>query len=157
MTSQEHTTHVPRPAPGVFKSILLGLMILVAGIVIGAGLTFMGLSNQKDRYGQEPEIFAEHMLSRLGQDLNLTPQQRQHLDPIIRTHYKTLSDIRAGVRPQIVAQLEEMNKEITSVLDDDQKLLWQQKIQRLEQHFPTFRGPGRGPGQGFGPDQGRGP
>jgi hypothetical protein len=156
MTVPENTP-VPQPI-GLFKSVLLGLLILAAGIAIGSGLTYMSLSRPQDRYGQEPEIFAEHMLSRLGQDLNLTPQQRQQLDPVIRTHYKTLSDIRAGVRPQVVAQLEEMDRQIVSVLDEDQKLLWQQKIQRLEQHFPTFRGPGRGPGpgQGFGPEPGRG-
>lgn len=159
MTIQEHT-YTPHRGYDLVKSILLGLVILAAGIAIGASLTFMKLSRPIDRYGQEPEIFAEQMLGRLGRELNLSLQQRKQLDPILKKYHKTLNDIRGQVRPKIVAQLEAMNKDILSVLDDTQKQLWQQKVRRLEEQFPTFRGPGRGPGegQGFGPQPGgRGP
>jgi TolA-binding protein len=155
MTAQEPTP-VPRQAYDLLKSILLGLVILAAGVAIGAGLTYMALSSQKDRYGQEPELFAEHMLRQLGRELNLTPQQRRRLDPILQNHFKTLNDIRAGVRPQIVSQLEQLNSDIASVLDIEQTQLWQSKVQRLEDHFPTFRRRGPGQGQGFGPEGGRG-
>ena len=156
MTAQEPTP-VPRQAYDLLKSILLGLVILAAGVAIGAGLTYMALSSQKDRYGQEPEIFAEHMLGQLGRELNLTPQQRRQLDPILKNHFKTLSDVRAAVRPQIVSQLEQLNSDIASVLDIEQMQLWQNKVRRLEDHFPTFRRRGPGQGQGFGPEPGRGP
>ena len=156
MTTPE-TAFVPRQTGAQLKSVVLGLVILVAGIAIGAGLTYMALSSQKDRYGQEPELFAEHMLRQLGRELNLTPQQRRRLDPILQNHFKTLSDIRAGVRPQIVSQLEQLNSDIASVLDIEQMQLWQSKVQRLEDHFPTFRRRGPGQGQGFGPEGGRGP
>lgn len=157
------STHESAPLPacghGLLKSVLSGLVILAAGAAIGASLMFLHLSNAEDRYGREPEIFAEHMLRQLGRELNLTPQQRRQLDPILRQHHKTLSDIRAGVRPQIVRQLEQLDADIAAVLTVEQAQIWQQKIRRLEEHFPTFRGPGRGQGMGpgFGPEGGRGP
>ena len=157
MSTQEPTC-VPRQAYDLLKSILLGVVVLTAGIVIGAGAVFMLMSHPKDRYGREPEIFAEQMLRQLSRELNLTPQQRRQLDPVLRQHHKTLSDLRAAVRPQIVSQLEQLNTDIASVLNPDQLHIWQGKIRRLEEHFPTFRGPGRGlsPGQRFGPEGGRG-
>ena len=143
----------------MLKSILLGVVILMAGIAIGASLTVMRLSKPQDRYGQEPEIFAEQMLRQLGRELNLTPHQRSQLDPILRRHHETLSDIRAAVRPRIVTQLEQLNADIDAVLTREQADIWQQKISRLEEQFPTFRGRGRGPGSGSGsgPGSGMGP
>ena len=153
--STHEQTYVPRQAYDLLKSILLGLVILAAGMVIGSGVTFLILSHQQERVRREPEIFAEHLLGRLGRELNLSAQQREQLDPILREHFKTLHDIRASVRPRIVSQLEELDREIMSVLDEHQKTLWQQQVRRLEDHFPTFRGPGRG--MGPGPQDGRGP
>jgi len=158
MTAQEHN-YMPRPGYDFMKSLLLGLVILTAGIAIGVSLTVMRMSRPADRYGQEPEIFAEQMLGRMDRELDLRPDQRRRLDPILKSYHKTLSDIRKAARPQIIAQLEEMNKDILSVLDDPQKQIWQRKVQRIEEQFPTFRhrGPGQGQGQGFDPQPGRGP
>jgi hypothetical protein len=156
MNTQEHN-YPPHYGADLIKSILLGLVILAAGIAIGASLTFMRLSRPTDRFGQEPEIFAEQMLGRLGRELNLSPQQRQQLDPILKNYLKTLNDIRMAVRPQIVAQLEQMNKDILFVLDDHQKQLWQRKVRRIEEQFPTFRHRGPGEGKGFGSEPGRRP
>ena len=122
-----------------------------------------GCLSPVDRSGAE--LFAERLLGRLGHELNLTPEQRNQLEPILQNHFKTLRDIRASVRPQIVSQLEELDREIMSVLDERQKEIWRQQARRLEEHFPTFRGRGRGMGPdpeagrgpGMGPDRGPGP
>ncbi len=130
------------------RSILLGIVILAAGMAIGASLTYMGMLRRGPAYSQEPEIFAEHMLRGLNRELNLTPQQRRQLEPILRRHGTHLVEIRAEARPRIVAQLEQLDSDIASVLDDDQHDLWQQKIRRLEEHFPALRERGRGAGAG---------
>jgi len=159
------TTHEPlydrRSGREVAKSFLLGLIVLVAGVAIGAGATYLYLSKPQESRVREPEIFAEHMLGRLSRDLDLTPEQREQLTPILREHHKQLSDLRASVRPQIVRQLEQMNSDIADVLTPEQAQLWRNKIQRLEEHFPTFRGRGRGrdgePDREFGPRGPQGP
>lgn len=165
MTQQE-PTYVHPGASGPAKSVLLGLVILAAGVAIGAGAMFLHLSRQPNRPDREPERFTEIMLHRLSDELNLTDAQRRTLEPIIRTHHRTLSDIRAQVRPQIVEQLEQLDEAILDVLDDQQAQLWQDRARQLEQHFPTFRGRrgdgsgrGEGPGRrqpGMGPGRGEG-
>lgn len=152
MTTPEQK-HIVASVADLIRSILLGLVILAAGVAIGASLMFLHQSKPPERYGREPEILAEQMLRQLGRELNLTPQQRRRLDPVLRQHYKKLNDIRAEVRPQIVTQLEQINADIAAVLTPEQMQLWQQKIRRLEDHFPTFRGRGRG--GGFGPEAGQ--
>ena len=74
------TTHEPlygRRGGVVFiKSFLLGLAVLVAGNAIGAGVMYLYLSKQKEPLNPEPEIYAEHMLYQLSNELDLTPEQR---------------------------------------------------------------------------------
>lgn len=149
--------YTSRHVVDLIKSILLGLVILAAGIAIGASVTFISMQRQRERFGREPEVFAEQMLPRLGRELHLTPEQRRQLEPILRNYHETLNDIRASARPQVVQQLEEMNKDILAVLDEHQKQIWQRKARRIQEQFPTFRGPGRGPRQGMRPQPQRRP
>lgn len=151
MNTQE-PLYNPRPVCDLIKSILLGMVILAAGIAIGASITFIRLSRPIPQPQREPEIAAEQTLRQISRELNLSPQQRQQLEPIFQKHFRILNDLRAQVRPRIVAQLEQMNEEIFSVLDEPQRQLWQQRIRRLGEHFPTFRGPGGGQGHPFSPD-----
>lgn len=145
----------------VVKPFLLGLIILTAGAAIGASVMFLYLSTPQEHRDREPEIFAERMLGRLARELDLTPEQHSQLTPILREHHKKLSELRASVRPQIVSQLEQMNSDIDDVLTPEQEDIWRNKIQRLEEHFPTFRGRGRGrdgePDREFGPRGPQGP
>jgi len=150
MNTQE-PLYYPRPVYDLIKSVLLGLVILAAGIAIGASATFMRLSRPKPQPQREPEIAAEQTLRQISRELNLSPHQRMQLEPIFQKHFRALNDLRAQVRPQIVAQLEQMNQEIMSVLDEPQRQLWQQRIRRVGEHFPTFRGYGS-EGRPFAPD-----
>ncbi|MHC4113624.1 MAG: hypothetical protein ACYSUY_21345 [Planctomycetota bacterium] len=56
-----------------------------------------------------------------------------------------LDDIRANARTEIDETLGQMNEDITAVLSDEQKQIWQWRLQRLQRQF---RPPGRGPGEG---------
>lgn len=144
--------YTTRSTHDLIQSILLGLVILAAGIAIGASITFLRLSRPTPPPQRAPEIAAEQTLRQIGRELNLSPQQRRQLEPIFKTHFRALSDLRAQVRPQIVAQLEQMNEEILSVLDEPQQKLWQQRVRRFGEHFPTFRGHGPREARPFAPD-----
>ena len=52
MTTPE-TAFVPRQTGAQLKSVVLGLVILVAGIAIGAGLTYMALSARAANYAAD--------------------------------------------------------------------------------------------------------
>ncbi len=145
MTEQK-PVYVPKTSHEKLMSVLLCVVILTAGIAIGASLMFIALSAQQDSYDQHPEIYADRMLRRLNRELDLTPQQRSELDPIIRKHTQALEEIRGQVRPKIVEQLEQLDSEIAAVLDEQQNEIWDRQAERLEEHFPTFR-PRRRAGQ----------
>jgi hypothetical protein len=144
---------------GRWRTILLGLLILMAGIVIGASGTVTHLSAQHAAPADQPELLVEQMVQRLGRDLDLTPRQRQLVEPLLYQHYCELRNIRAEVQPRIAAQLEELDSEISSLLDDSQSARWQRKVQRLEENFPALRErrrDGSGMGRGMGGDGQRG-
>ncbi len=148
MTTDKHP-HIATPIHSLVKCVLLGAVILAAGAAIGASVMFIYLSQTADRPGREPEIVAERMLRQLSGELDLTPEQRNELDPILRRHHRELRAIRASVRPHIVSQLEQLDSDLANVLTDEQLDRWQDKVSRLEDYFPTYRGPGRrmGPGR----------
>jgi len=116
-----------------WRMAFFGLVILLAGIVIGATLTLL-LTHRIDRprIPPPPEFAAEQMVGRLGRQLNLSDKQMEQLEPILRKHMQKLHDIRMEARPHITEQLRLMNEEISSVLNEDQRQLWQRHLQRLQ-------------------------
>ncbi len=144
-------TDLPHQKRSVWKAILPGLVILVAGIAIGVSATLIVTGGPHDTGEPEPEEFAEQMLRRLTRELDLTARQREQLEPILQDHYRALRDIRTEARPRIVAQLIELDDEVANVLDEDQARRWREKLDRLDEHFPTFRERRRAGEQGRGP------
>jgi hypothetical protein len=115
-----------------WRMAFFGLVILLAGLVIGSTLTFL-LMRRVDRPSiPAPEFEAEQVVRRLGRQLNLSNKQMKQLEPILRNHMQKLHDIRMEARPQIMEQLRLMNEEISSVLNEEQKQLWQRHLRRLQ-------------------------
>jgi hypothetical protein len=116
-----------------WRMAFFGLVILLAGVVIGATLTLL-LTHRIDRphIPPPPEFAAEQMVGRLDRQLNLSDEQMKQLEPILRKHMQKLNDIRMEARPRITEQLQIMNEEISSVLNEDQRQLWQRHLQRLQ-------------------------
>ncbi len=115
-----------------WRMAFFGLVILLAGLVIGAALTFL-LTHRFDKpHTPPPEFAAEQVVRRLGRQLNLSKKQMKQLEPILRNHMQKLHDIRMEARPQIMEQLRLMNEEISSVLSEEQKQLWQRHLRRLQ-------------------------
>ncbi|MBN2450024.1 MAG: hypothetical protein JXR77_06525 [Lentisphaeria bacterium] len=122
-----------------------GLIILVAGLTIGAAATFLVLH----RKGPEPVVPPERahaiMLERIVPRLRLAPQQAEQVRPILRKHMDRLEEIREQGRQQIVKELQAMDTEMSSVLRADQQQLWRNLLRELPGPFP------RGPGGRYGP------
>ncbi|MCE5187323.1 MAG: periplasmic heavy metal sensor [Planctomycetaceae bacterium] len=134
-----------RPA----KPLALSLLILLSGILIGAGLTFIIMQRQVPKPPPGPEYFSERWMRHLAGELQLTEEQKQKLEPIIQEHFKVMEKIRAEARPKIAAEIEQMNQAISTILTEPQKKIWEERQQRMREGF------GRGPGQRRrGPDEG---
>ena len=95
------------------------------------------------------------MVGQLRRELRLSPEQSEKIEPILKEHMETLHNIRIDAQDQIGEALEQMNKQISSILTDRQKQMWESRLRRLQDPL-RGRGPGWGEGPGGGRYRGRG-
>ncbi len=138
-------------ATGALKPILFSLLILISGIVIGAGLTLIITGNPggQNSLPPGPEYMSGRMLRHIAGELKLSQQQQEQLKPIIQQHMKAMDDIRKQASPEISKELKQMNEEILGILDEPQKEIWQDRVRRMQEHF-TPRRRHRSPGENRG-------
>jgi hypothetical protein len=126
-------------AKSVLKPMLFSMLILVSGIIIGSGVTLMTAEQfRKKPVPPGPEYMSGRMIERITRELHLSPEQQEQLDPIVKQHMQAIDKIREAVRPQIADELKQMNDEIMAVLDEGQKQIWTDKIQRMQDNFPRM-------------------
>jgi len=143
-----------------WRMAFFGLIILMAGLVIGAASTLILVRPRPIGWPGGPEFVSEGMLRSLQRYLHLSREQAEKVESILQKHMRKLHEIRMNARPQIVEQLRLMNEEISAVLTEQQKQIWQDRLQQLQRQLqPRGRrwgggaeGPPRGRGRGkFGP------
>ena len=133
----------------MWRMAFFGLVILLAGIVIGGASAFVVVRRTRMDRPPSPPIAVSAMIPRLQRHLDLSPEQREKLQPILQEHMETLREIRINAGEQIGEELQLMQDEISSVLDEHQRQLWRQNLQRLQDELHRgFRGPG-GRGERF--------
>jgi hypothetical protein len=122
-----------------WRMAFFALVILLAGIVIGA--SSMTIFGRRQMMGKphSPEIAVERMMRELIEHMDLTAQQRQAIRPMLLEHMEKLHQIRMDVRPQIQQQLANLNEDVSALLDEKQEQQWQREFQRLQNQF--HRGP----------------
>jgi hypothetical protein len=114
-----------------WRSAFFGLVILLAGIAIGAASSLLIVWRIPMGPMPGPEHQADRMIQGLRHELGLSPQQRREIEPIIHRHMERLDQIRRDARPLIEDELRRMNEEIMPILNDQQRAMWMQMRQRL--------------------------
>lgn len=160
-----------------WRMAVSGLVILVAGITLGAAGTMLVVKPTERRPPLNPRMAAEFTSRRMQDELELTPEQASQIDAILREHFEKLEKLREAARPKINEVFEAMKTAIDAVLTEQQRIDWEKATSRLEREFHRGMGRGRGgprgpggpggPGDGFrdgrgrfpgpGPDGGPGP
>lgn len=151
--------HLPKTP--VLKPVLFSLLILISGVIIGAGTTLI-ITNHSKRMHGGPEWMSRRTIEYITRELELPPAQKEQLDPIVNQHMKAIEKIRDEIaRPKIMAELEQMNEEIMAILDEQQKQVWEEKVEQMRKRFEEMRRRGGGRRDGTGPHGpgrgGRGP
>ena len=153
--SQNQTTNNPAVShlnkAHNWRMAFFGLIILVAGAVIGGSSMLIFAPEKLIQPPPGPEFHSMRMIPPLRRELGLDPEQAEKIKPILDKHMQELNTIRIEARSEIGETLKQMNEEIASILSDEQKQLWQHELDRLQ---GQLRG-GRGPGWGEGPGGGR--
>jgi hypothetical protein len=147
-----------------WRMAFFGLVILLAGVAIGAGISMIWMGQKAQASGGGGPLrswLAEsrpdpggRLLPMLRQYLTLDGQQMQTLGPILKEHLVNIEKLRQDVRPRVAEELRQMDREIVAVLRPDQRRIWDRRFGRLQeqlQWLTPFRGrpgmlePGVGP------------
>lgn len=140
--------HPQTAAPSPYKPMLFGVLILISGILIGAGLMYIRMQRHIPRNPEPgPEYFSERIMRHMVGELRLTPEQRGQIDPIIKQHFESMHQIRMEARPKISEEIKQMNEAILPVLTEQQKRRWQEQARQIREFpregFDRQHGPGQ--------------
>jgi hypothetical protein len=153
-TEKTKTSHDYLKQMHRWRMAFFGLMILLAGIVLGASSLFLLRSRPKPPL-PPLDVATRRLLDEQRDRLDLSPEQMDKIGPIFQKYMGLLEEIRMAAFEQITEQLQLMNEEVSSILDDHQRRLWGQDIQGLNRNLrPRYQRDHRGPPMGqYGPER----
>jgi len=153
--SQNQTTNNPVVShinkAHYWRVAFFGLIILVAGVVIGGSSMLIFAPKKLIQPPPGPEFNSLRVIPPLRRDLGLDPEQVEKIKPIMDKHMQKLNTIRIEARSEIGETLKQMNEEIAAILTDKQKQTWYHELEQLQRELR----PGGGPRWGEGPGGGR--
>jgi Spy/CpxP family protein refolding chaperone len=136
--------------------------IFLAGAAAGSVLSLGYVKRQMERRAPSEQFVARH-LDRLAEELALTPDQLETVRAIVREHGRELRRLREESMVQTRARIREMNAQIATVLTPEQRVKFDEALERQRERMRRFqeerslRGDGGGPkGEGAGPRPPRG-
>ncbi|MGQ9730751.1 MAG: hypothetical protein ACUVX8_05690 [Candidatus Zipacnadales bacterium] len=133
----EASSALPPPRRSTYGSqLLLAVAILLAGVVIGAGVTIL----LGKHFGWRPPVRSRtevgEALVRRTEGLNLRPDQRQQVREIIRRRLNRVYEIRDESRRAVQEELNAMHDEVAKVLDPEQARRWREQWERMRRLGP---------------------
>lgn len=121
-------------------SVLIGAAILVCGMIIGACLTLIVVRNRVIDLIQHPQKRTTAMVRRLDRALDLSEDQRSEIRDVLRKHRAEFNEIRREVGPRVKEQIEALDRDVSEVLNEEQRKKWNQYLNRLRRLWmPRFR------------------
>ena len=147
-----------------WRMAFFGMVILLAGMLSGAAVTLLIVGHPEPTRPAWSVHAVRLLLERLTGPLHLTADQRQQIEPILKSHMTRLDQIQGDGQKAVAEELRRMTQEVAGVLTEDQMRLWERLFLDLPgsmRHIPQELGPGygRGPaprGGWRGPPAGRG-
>ena len=124
--------------------LVLCVVVFISGGLIGIGLTVIFpsmtalLQPPRPDYGSmTDEQRAERYVARLADRLDLSDEQVDKLRPIVRERMKDFMDAFDRVRPELIASLKEMDRQVRPLLNDEQQQAWREYYdERLRRYRP---------------------
>ncbi|MGD8500312.1 MAG: hypothetical protein PVJ86_06675 [Phycisphaerales bacterium] len=126
-----------------WRMAFFGMVILLAGIVIGGASMLILAPEKLTKPPPGPEWASGRMVGQLQRELRLSPEQAEKIRPILKAHMEALNRVREDARQEIGEALEQMHEQISDILTDGQKRMWERRLHRLQ-------GPLRGGGPRWG-------
>ncbi|MBM4075193.1 MAG: hypothetical protein FJ267_06075 [Planctomycetes bacterium] len=112
---------------------LLLLAIFAAGVVTGGGLTTVVVRRAIFNFVHHPEKIPDRLVPMLKQSLKLDDEQLQRVNSIVRQRHQKLLQIRQESIPRIQSELDQLDQELSDVLNEDQKRKWKSRFGHVRQ------------------------
>ncbi len=114
-----------------WRMAFFSIIILLAGMAIGASGMFLWFSNQKPKAAVPQTVTINRAMRRLEYQLKLKKPQAEQIKPMLRKCVVSLEQVRKKARPQINQDLRHMNQGIASVLEANQMKKWKRYEKEL--------------------------
>ncbi len=111
--------------------------IYVFGGVCG-GLVGFQIARKAYRHQRPPGEWVKRRIDRIDRELNLTPEQRAHIEPIVKRHIEELTDAWRQSMTGSRENVERMEKEISAELTPEQRVRLNQFMQERRERFRKF-------------------
>ncbi len=135
-----------------WRNAFFGLVILIAGIVIGGASMSIFTTHRLTRPARGREFNSLQVLPPLRRNLGLSKEQTEKIKPILDEHMTKLHELRENARFEIENTLKQMNEEISKILTERQRNIWQRELDRLQRDLrpggPRRNGTGTGARRG---------
>jgi hypothetical protein len=123
-------------------SLLLGLLIFIAGLAAGAGLTIIFAVGTLQYLLHHPENAPARITAMLTRKLSLDGAQHDQVLAIITRHQAEIQAIRRQVRPQMDQQLDQIRAQVGAILNDRQRASFDELFDKIRQRWtPTLPPP----------------
>jgi hypothetical protein len=103
---------------------LLGVVIFIAGGVLGAGLTLRYLRDRVVYAIHHPQEVPARLSAELKWRLGLSAEEAEKVRQIIAWRQLKLQEIRREVQPQFERELQDLRKEVAGALRPEQAAGW---------------------------------
>jgi Spy/CpxP family protein refolding chaperone len=132
-------------APGRARSAVVAALILAAtfatGVVAGIAADRIVLVREARILPREGMRFVSARIVRaMDRELDLTDAQREDVERILGERQKRIEKVWGEMRPQVRAEIERTNREIDSVLTDEQKPKFEAMTKRWEARMGKLLG-----------------
>lgn len=122
--------------------VLLYLFIFTAGGVVGIGVTLIVIRDSALFAVHHPEEMPARIAARMASVLSLSEEQRQQVEDILHQRQGALQNIRREFQPQVEAELDRLEQQVSAVLNDEQRENWQARFDYLRRTWVPEPPPG---------------
>lgn len=130
MSGSKQIHHLPKP-PRAWLTLLIGGVLVLSGMVIGAGGTVLLVKNRLEQPDQAPSHFSRRLAERMTRDLDLTREQKTDIQEIFARHQKELHAVRKSVEQRVTESFNTMQSEVEAILTPQQAKMWRERARRF--------------------------
>ncbi|MBN1553502.1 MAG: hypothetical protein JXA11_02060 [Phycisphaerae bacterium] len=126
---------VPPPRPRRWVTLVLCTVILIAGGVLGSGITILLDQEDWPRPKRTFEERRDRLVNRIAEKLQLDPAQTESLREIVGRRLKNLEAIREKILPEMEAESNNLYRELSARLNKQQQKQWDELHATLHERW----------------------